>query len=30
MLTLMLAAGIASNDGDLGRGMCAGKICRIV
>ena len=27
MLTLM---GVASNDGDLGRGMCAGEICRIV
>jgi hypothetical protein len=27
MLTLM---GVASNDSDLGRGMCAGEICRIV
>jgi hypothetical protein len=30
MLTLMLAAGVASNEGDLGREMCAGEICRIV
>jgi hypothetical protein len=30
MLTLLLAAGVASNEGNLGRGMCAGEICRIV
>ena len=29
MLTLMLAAGVASNEGDLGRGMRAGEICGI-
>jgi len=27
MLTLTLAAGVASNEGDPGRGMCAGEIC---
>lgn len=27
MLTLRLAAGVASNEGDRGRGMCAGEIC---
>jgi hypothetical protein len=27
MLTLKLAAGVESNEGDLGRGTCAGEIC---
>ena len=27
MLTLTLAVGVASNEGDPGRGMCAGEIC---
>ena len=29
MLTLRLAAGVGNNEGDLGRGTCAGEICGI-
>jgi len=29
MLTLRLASGVDNNEGDLGRGTCAGEICGI-